>query len=174
MKRHDAIRSVAGIVQREFGILVDEGHLSFEKATLPTRLLYLGEEVLAVETEDDLRYLEDATLDVLDVIRKIAVAARMNVMRGRLEELSDQIREELRTRGIEQEVLDDVSFIVEELGYALKHYETHADSRGYPDIAVTVCWDIVRVSHVLDYETVPPLDVSALASEFHRELQEYS
>jgi len=169
--------TIAGIARRFFeetGIPIETSSFSLEECPLQTKVLYLGEVIAVLETVDDRLVLEDSILGAIDRIRQLSVNARMNSMGERLHELSCAVIEELRLKAVHNEILDSISFAVEDMGYSPRHYETDKEQRGYPDIALTASWDIIRVSHVLDYDVEPPMDAFAMATEFVRQLLEYA
>jgi len=181
----DVISRVVKEIRHQTGIPVDVASFSLEQTPDALRVLYLGEEIALLQNADDMPsfyregegqtpdfegYLEDSIMDSLDRIKKLSIDARMAVMNRRLDELSGMVLEELRTRDIDPEILEDVFFHIEDMGYPPMHYETGEEARGYPDMALTVSWDIVKVSHVLDYDTEPPMDAAAMAAEFLQEV----
>ncbi len=167
------INSVAKKIYEETGIPVEHDSFSLERTPLQWRVLYLYEEVALIESINNIPYLEDSILDAMENIKKLSIDARMAIMNKRLDQLSDAVLKELRHKDIDADILDDIFFELEDMGHPLKHYETDKDARGYPDIALTASWDIIKVSHVLDYDTEPPLDAAAMAAEFMQEVQEY-
>ena len=166
------IESVAKKVYQATGIPVAIEAFSVECTPLQWRVLYMREEIALLQDIDDV-LLEDSILGAMDTIKTLSIDARMEIMRKRLDQLSDAVLAELKLKDMDAEILGDIMFTIEDMGYALKHYETEREERGYPDIALTARWDIVAVSHTLDYDVEPPMDAATMAAELAREIIEH-